>query len=116
MNIAALQPGGLGQTLALVCFGVAILALLWVYRRGQSQALRRRRAAGLPGALDEYHSRVEGAHTQIARIEEEQRYSRLSSAMAIGKRQDELSSEQDDVLERIGQHQDKRKASGEAQR
>jgi hypothetical protein len=87
MNALLLQTGGAGQTLALVCFGIAILALLWVYRRGQARASGRGNspAQGVT-EHEQLANTVATAQAKISSINEQERWDKLQRAKQVPRR------------------------------
>jgi hypothetical protein len=87
MQTILIASGGLGQTLAMVCFGIAILALLYVYRRGLVKGGQRRRKLDRV-SLDENERRllVGSAQQHINSIDEKQRWEKLQSSHKVPRR------------------------------
>ncbi len=114
MHMLLIQPGSAGQTLALVCFGIAILALMWLYRRDRARLFQRQRGGGLPRSITEMQDRVDRAQQHIGLVEEKERERRLSDSIHIGRQQDALSVDQQTLLTELTHLQDGTKPVKEA--
>ncbi|MCC7477662.1 hypothetical protein IT575_04305 [bacterium] len=104
MQMLLIQPESTGQTLALLCFGISILTLMWLYRRDRARLARRQRGE-MPASIEEMKDRVDRAQTHIERIEDEQRMRRLDESVPISRQQAGLSSGQQDMMDEISRLQ-----------